>query len=79
MILLFLFYFFLAYLLYRLVFHFIIPIYRTTKKVRQGFRDMQDKMNGQPNAYANNGAGSDENKKPNLDNVGEYIDFEDVK
>ena len=78
MILSFLFYFFLCYLLYRLIFNFIVPIYRTTKKVRRGFKDMQEKMNQQQNApdAANNMA---EDKKPNLDNVGEYIDFEDVK
>jgi len=77
MILSFLFYFFLAYMLYRLIFNFILPIYRTTRKVRKGFRDMQEKMNQQPDSsYADN-RGDD--KKPNLNNVGEYIDFEDVK
>jgi len=78
MILSFLFYFFLTYLLYRLIFNFILPIYRTTKKVRKGFRDMQEKMNQQQNA-SDADPNMAEDKKPNLNNVGEYIDFEDVK
>ena len=78
MILSFLFYFFLTYLLYRLIFNFILPIYRTTKKVRKGFRDMQEKMNQQQNA-SDADPNMAEDKKPSLNNVGEYIDFEDVK
>jgi hypothetical protein len=68
--LLYFFYFFLAYMLYQLVFKFILPIYRTTKQVRRGFRDMQDRMNGQPNEGP-----TPKQAKP----VGDYIDFEEVK
>ena len=70
-----LFYGFLIYLLYRLVFHFILPIYRTTKQVKKGFRDMQDQMKqhtepqGQPKSTQ---------KKPGATKVGDYIDFEEV-
>jgi hypothetical protein len=78
---LFLFYFFLAYLAYRLIFNFILPIYRTTKQVKQGFNAMKEQMNGQtrPNGTSYDSQNQEEQKKPNLDNVGEYIDFEDVK
>ena len=59
---------------YRLIFDFILPIYRTTKQVRRGFRDMQEQMNGQtPNQP--NGATPKPEQKP----VGDYIDFEEVK
>jgi hypothetical protein len=76
-----LFYGFLIYLLYRLVFNFIIPIYRTTKQVKKGFREMHERMNQQ---YQQNGAHSQtthdqESKKPDTNKVGEYIDFEEVK
>jgi hypothetical protein len=73
-----LFYAFLAYLLYRLVFNFIIPIYRTTRQVKKSFRDMQDQMrqHSEPRAqqpkntqYKNSTAGK----------AGDYIDFEEVK
>jgi len=72
--LLFLFYFFLAYMAYRLVFDFLLPIYRTTKQVRRGFQNMQDQMNGQNNHQAN-GQTAKQPGKP----VGDYIDFEEVK
>ena len=71
--LLFFFYFFLAYMLYQLVFKFILPIYRTTKQVRRGFRDMQDRMNGHT---PETGAPA---SKPAQKPVGDYIDFEEVK
>jgi len=79
MILSFLFFTFLAYLLFRLVSDFIIPIYKTTKKVKQTFREMNDRMNGQ---QPENGSSTQKNtpaagaKKSTL---GDYIDFEEVK
>ena len=72
---LFLFYFFLAYMVYQLVFKFILPIYRTTKQVRRGFSDMQDKMNGQTNGETFSKPHTGHKSKP----VGDYIDFEEVK
>jgi hypothetical protein len=72
--LLFLFYLFLAYLAYQLIFNFVLPIYRTTKQVRRGFRDMQDRMNGHAAAQSGQPASKPEEKK-----VGDYIDFEEVK
>jgi hypothetical protein len=69
--LLYLFYFFLAYMVYQLVFRFILPIYRTTKQVRRGFRDMQDRMNGDTNGQPAS--------RPKGKPVGDYIDFEEVK
>ena len=71
-----LFYFLLAYLLYQLVFKFIIPIYRTTKQVKRGFRDMQERMN----VHANGSQQSTETSKSSkTKKAGDYIDFEEVK
>ena len=70
------------YLLYRFVFNFLVPIFRTTRHVRDQFKNMQDQMRqGQPfqQQYARQhknpetGAGSSSNS------MGEYIDFEEVK
>ena len=44
MILRFLFYAFLIYLAYKLLFELVIPLYRTTKKIKRGIREMQEKM-----------------------------------
>jgi hypothetical protein len=79
-----LFYGFLIYLLYRLVFNFIIPIYRTTKQVKKGFREMHERMNQQQQQNQHNGADTQSNhqstsKKPDSSQVGEYIDFEEIK
>lgn len=80
MILRFLFFAFLIYVLYKLVVDFAIPIYKTTKRVKKSFRDMQQKMQEGQNGFSdgyppsqNGKAGSGE--KP----LGDYIDFEEVK
>ena len=78
MILSLLFYAFLAYLLFRLVFNFIIPIYRTTKQVKKGFRDMQEQMRQHSNPQGQQSQDT-QPKKPGATKVGDYIDFEEVK
>jgi len=72
-----LFYGFLSYILYRLVFFFIIPIYRTTKQVKKGFRDMEEKMREQPGAYGQQTRSGE--SKTTVTGKGDYIDFEEVK
>jgi len=72
-----LFYGFLIYLVYQLVFNFIIPVYKTTKQVKKGFREMHDKMNEQAKQQQSSAqaASNDSHKK----SVGDYIDFEEIK
>jgi hypothetical protein len=72
-----LFYGFLIYLLYQLVFHFIIPVYRTTRQVKKGFRQMREKMNEQMKQQQASAQASPTTDSKN--SVGEYIDFEEVK
>lgn len=84
-----LFYAFLIYLAYRLIFHFIIPIYKTTKQVKKQFREMSARMNrsdghsqmedhmNQQEANQQTAYPQAENKKEQLG--GDYIDFEEVK
>lgn len=70
----------LIYLLYRLVFHFIIPIYKTTKHVKGQFKDMhsrmQEQMNKQEQAFQSTTINKTETPK---EKVGDYIDFEELK
>jgi Sec-independent protein translocase protein TatA len=79
----FLFYIFLAYMLYQLVFNFILPVYRTTRQVKKGFREMQDRMNEQmqqQQGYGQQANASKPHIKTEQNNTeGEYIDFEEVK
>ena len=75
-----LFFAFLIYLAYRLVFHFIIPIYKTTRQVKKQFRDMhgrmEDYMSQQQQANQQTSPQQPENKKAQS---GDYIDFEELK
>jgi len=74
-----LFYGFLVYLLYRLVFHFIIPVYRTTKQVKKGFREMQEKMYQQNNQPFSDNSSTTKTKSTGDKQMGDYIDFEEIK
>lgn len=79
----FLFLVFVFYLAYRLIFDFIIPVYRTTRKIKQGFRDMHQQMNQHAQQY-NQGSQHNQPNQPfnqatNKGNSGDYIDFEEIK
>ena len=76
MILSFLFFTFVAYLIFKLVFDFVIPVYKTTMQVKQKFRDMNQHMRGGQTDQNTQQKNNTETKKPT---VGEYIDFEEVK
>lgn len=80
MILSFLFFGFIAYLVYRLVTDFVIPIYKTAKQVKQKFREMNEQMQGKgpkPGPASQNTDATPQKKKAGT--VGDYIDFEEVK
>ena len=65
---------FLLYLLYKLIFDFIIPVYRTTRRVKKQFGEMQQKMQEQMNRTSQNQAAA----KPIVAKE-DYIDYEEVK
>jgi sortase (surface protein transpeptidase) len=68
---------FLLYLLYKLIFDFIIPIYHTTKQVKQKMGEMQQQMNRQQQQNQPFTATPKETA-PNSKNE-DYIEFEEVK
>jgi hypothetical protein len=67
---------FLLYLLYKLVFEFIIPVYRTTSQVKKKMNEMQEKMQEQQHNHNNHTNPAPQPKK-NFD--ADYIDYEEVK
>jgi hypothetical protein len=72
---------FVLYLLYKLIFDFIIPIYQTTKQVKQKVNEMQRNVNEhinqqQRNQYNQTTTTEPSQPKPKGD---DYIDFEEVK
>jgi hypothetical protein len=76
------------YLLYKFVFNFFLPIFRTTKHVREQFRNMQGTQQHSDGpfqrSYTQQGGGPAP-KRPEAANpgskntMGEYIDFEEIK
>jgi hypothetical protein len=76
-----LFYAFLIYLAFKLVFNLIIPVYRTTKKVKRGFREMQNKMQEHARQYEQQQQAHTQNIKPQATQTktGDYIEFEEIK
>ncbi|MDP4214419.1 MAG: DUF4834 family protein [Bacteroidota bacterium] len=72
----------LFYLLYRFIGGFLLPLYRTTRQMRQQFHDMNGRSNGSGANTTNTGSNSKDqpgNPKSRSSKVGEYIDFEEVK
>ena len=72
---------FVLYLLYKLVFDLIIPVFKTTQQVKRQFGDMsarmQDQMSQQQppaNSFNNTTKASATSAKKD-----DYIDFEEVK
>lgn len=75
----------LIYILYKLIFDFIIPIYQTTKRVKKQFGEMQNKMQDQMNTFnkqstaANNQSTSATKPQDQPKKNEEYIDYEEIK
>ena len=72
---------FTLYLLYKLIFDFIIPLFKTTQQVKKQFGDMsarmQEKMNEQQQQTASFNA--TKNSDPSSKRNDDYIEFEEVK
>jgi phospholipase/lecithinase/hemolysin len=72
---------FLLYILYKLIVDFIIPIYRSTKKVKKQFGEMQNKMQDQMNTFnaQQQSASAAKNAPQQPATKEDYIDYEEVK
>lgn len=69
----------MAYLVFKLVADFIIPVYKTTRQVKQKFREMNEQMRGQQQAQTSSDSKQKNNRDEAKSPLGEYIDFEEVK
>jgi hypothetical protein len=71
----------LIWFLYNLIFRFIVPIFRTTRQVKQKFREMREQMD----QHQRKQEGFDHKSPPNTQKTqpqkpeGDYIDFEEIK
>jgi hypothetical protein len=70
---------FALYLLYKLIFDFIVPVYNTTTQVKQKVSEMQRTMNEQANQQQRNQYSSTANQASPSTKSDDYIDFEEVK
>ena len=71
-----------VYVVYKLVFDLVIPVFRASRQVHQQFRNMQDHMNQQANASKNTQSAQrdqDKTARPQKPAPGDYIDFEEIK
>lgn len=68
---------FLIYILYKLIFEFIIPVYQSTQKIRKQFGKMQTKMQQDMNAA--NARNATPQPEPKVKREGDYIEFEEIK
>ena len=69
---------FLLYMAYKLIFEFIIPLYKTTKDVKQKVADMQQKM-AEQQRQAQSAQAHKTAPKKETSIGGDYIDYEEVK
>lgn len=73
----------LIYILYKLIFDFIIPIYQTSKRVKKQMREMNARMQEQMNrdSYRDSQQSNTSTKSTNQEPVkqGDYIDYEEIK
>ncbi|MEO5593140.1 MAG: DUF4834 family protein, partial [Chitinophagaceae bacterium] len=69
--------------IYKVVFDLVIPIFRTTQKIRQQFGDvqqhMQDQMNATQNGHTDPTPSRPSTTEQKKTRAGDYIDFEEVK
>ncbi len=65
------------YLLYRFVFNFLVPIARTTRHVRQQFRNMQDAAGDQSRPQPQ--PSRQERHSTTKGAAEDYIEFEEIK
>lgn len=74
---------FVLYLVYKLIFDFIIPIYNTTRQVNKKMGEMQSKMNDHFNQQSAGSGGQHQAntaaEKPQKPAREDYIEFEEVK
>jgi len=78
MILRFLVYGLLFYLAFRLVFNFIIPLFKTTRHIRQQFKDVNNRMQDQMNEPYSRQTPQDTPRPQKVDKE-DYIEFEEIK
>lgn len=72
-------YAFLIYLGYKIIFEFIIPVYRTTRQVKKQFREMNERMNEHMRQQQADQFAPEKEPQTAKEKPGDYIEFEEIK
>lgn len=75
----FIFYTFIFWLLYKLIFDFIVPVYQSTKQVRRQMGDIQERMREQFEQQQRAAEPQRPQATAKKADKGDYIDFEEIK
>ena len=78
MILRFLLYGFLIYFAFKLVFNFIIPVFKTTRQIKRQFNDINNSMQDQMSDQYNQQSPRDTARPQKVDKD-DYTEFEDIR
>lgn len=70
---------FVIYLLYKVIFEFIIPVYKTTKVMKSKMTEMHEKMQQQQRTQQTFKATPQPTATPKKPFNEDYIDYEEVK
>lgn len=66
------------YVLYQFIFKLVIPVWRASRKIKQGFREMQSRMQEQMQQQQAAQQQQSPAREPKH-KAGDYIEFEDVR
>ena len=69
----------LIYIAYQFIFKLVIPVFMASRKIKQGFREMQEKMQEQMRQEQGYTPQSTPQKPDSRVNKDDYIEFEEVK
>jgi Sec-independent protein translocase protein TatA len=72
-------YAFLIYLGYKIIFEFIIPVYRTTRQVKKQFREMNERMKEHMRQQQGDQFAPEKEPQTTKEKPGDYIEFEEIK
>jgi hypothetical protein len=73
---------FVIYMVYKLIFEFIIPVYKTTRQMKQKMTEMHQKMQQEHESQQNsnvNAAKPQQQESPKKSYTDDYIEYEEIK
>ena len=70
---------FVIYMVYKLIFNFIIPVYRASRQMKNAMNKAQEQMRQQQNQYQQQHQQPRNTTVKKMQNDSEYIDYEEIR